>query len=465
MGNIVAHCLCLAAMFLHMTAGLVHGSSSAVSECTHYASPTGFGSGVSPAQSFKIADFWARAKPGYTLCLLDGQYIGRPSMINPPQNLSGTASAPITIRSLNDGKATINGEGTLRPVRLYHNNYFVLEGFNARDSVASVVTIERSNYNIVRRVAAWEAAEGNYNIFAVNFGSHNLLEDVAGWGIARKIFSASQGGNYTTIRRAWGRWEGSHVIGPKMTYTLAYNNYDMICENCIGVWSGERMKEAYTLRDYKGKSVSRPGVESYTNYSVDQAYGIFGTDRLDKDKNARTRLLGSIAYVRATDRFAPPQAVFLSKVDSFEIADVFVYIEPGSHTSKIPFALHNLQREVASNLVAKNLTAIGGRKSIFGSDWKTSDISEGRTLESAGNVFTSSRGANLCYRYKDGVLTREPLWPWPMNRRITDAMAESGRTPIDVTRTLESLFGAIPAACKSTNAAVNSSTILPETRR
>ena len=36
-----------------------------------------------------------------------------------------------------------------------------------------------------------------------------------------------------------------------MTYTLAYNNYNMTCENCIGTWSGERMKQTYTLLDYK----------------------------------------------------------------------------------------------------------------------------------------------------------------------------------------------------------------------
>ena len=90
----------------------VHGTSSAAATCTHYASPTGTGTGTSAAQPFKIANFWPLAKPGYTLCLLDGQYTGSASMINPPQNLSGTASAPITVRALNDGKVTINGQGS-----------------------------------------------------------------------------------------------------------------------------------------------------------------------------------------------------------------------------------------------------------------------------------------------------------------------------------------------------------------
>ncbi len=32
-------------------------------------------------------------------------------------------------------------------------------------------------------------------------------------------------------------------------------------------------------------------------------------------------------------------------------------------------------------------------------------------------------GANILYEYQDGVLTNQPLWPWPMENRI---MAEKG---------------------------------------
>jgi len=426
--------------------------------CTHYASPTGTGSGVSAAQPFKITNFWPLAKPGYTLCLLDGQYVGSASMINPPQNLRGNATAAITIRALNDGKVTINGQGSYVPVRLYYNDYFVLEGFNARSSTASVISLSNSSHNIVRRVAAWDAADRNTNVFAINSGTNNLLEDVAGWGIARKIFSSSQGGNYTTIRRAWGRWEGSHVVGPKMTYTLAYNNTNMIVENSLGTWSGERMKQTYTLLAYDGTPWTGNGAGTYSNYSVEEPYGIFGVDALTgSDKNAQTKLLGSIAYVLGTDRFAPPQAVLVTKLDSFEVTHTVAYIQPGTNTTKKRFALYNLQTAVGLNLIATHLTGIGGAASTFGSDWKKSFISEGSSLSAVANAFTASSGANLCYRYKDGVLTTTPLWPWPMNERIINALTESGRTAVDVTQTIESLLGAIPSACKSTSTTSTSS--------
>jgi hypothetical protein len=431
---------------------LISENSSLASSCTHYASPTGTGNGTSSSQAFKVANFWSLAKPGYTLCLLDGQYTGSASMINPPQNLSGTPSAPITVRALNDGKVTINGQGSLYPVRLYYNNYFVLEGFNARNSIDSVVRLSNSNHNIVRRLAAWDAADGNTNIFGVHYGTHNLLEDVAGWGIARKIFSSSQGGNYTTIRRGWGRWEGSHVVGPKMTYDVAYNNYDMIVENSIGTWSGERMKQTYTLLDYYGKPWTGNGAGTYSNYFVDQPYGVFATGGFNNgDVNPRVRLLGSIAYLRGEDRFVG-QTIFFTNVGSAKIADTIGYIEPEHHTSARAFQLLNLKGGRAMDLIARNLTGIAGKRSTFGSDWKKSKILEGSSSNSVGNVFTSSGGANICYRYKDGALTREPLWPWPMNQRIIDAMLESGRGAVNVTSSVEQMFGTIPSSCKTASA-------------
>jgi hypothetical protein len=435
-----------------------HGISSAASTCTHYASPTGSGSGVSASQPFQIADFWSVAKPGYTLCLLDGQYTGSASMIKPPQNMRGTASAPITIRALNDGKVTINGQSAKQPVSLNYNDYFVLEGFNAHHSNRGVVILNHSNHNIVRRVAAWDAADGNTNIFGLHYSSsHNLLEDVAGWGIARKIFSASQGGDYLTIRRAWGRWEGSHVVGPKMTYTLAYNNYNLTCENCIGTWSGERMKQTYILMAYDGTPwTGEKRAGTYTGYDVDQPYGVFGIDGLDGDKNARTKLLGSIAYIRGSDRFDSSRLILVSRLDSLEVANTVVYIEPGTYSTVKRFSLNNLLNAVGTNLIARNLTGIGGKDSTFESHWKKSSISEGPSLNSVSNVFTSTGGANICYRYKDRALTTQPLWPWPMNQRIKDAMIESGRASVDVTKTIESMFGPIPSACKADGSPVAS---------
>ena len=84
-----------------------------------------------------------------------------------------------------------------------------------------MVFLSGSSYNVIRRVVAWDAGDNNTEIFGahVDFSGkaflHNLFEDVAGWGTARKIFQMSYRGDYTTIRRAWGRWERSTVGGPR----------------------------------------------------------------------------------------------------------------------------------------------------------------------------------------------------------------------------------------------------------
>ena len=101
---------------------------------------------------------------------------------------------------------------------------------------------------------------------------------------------------------------------------------------------------------------------------------------LRKDKNARTKLLGSIAYIRGSDRFARKQAIFVSKLDSFEVADTVVYIEPGTHSTVKRFSLNNLGSAAGTNLIARNLTGIGGANSTFDSDWQKSSISEGSSL-------------------------------------------------------------------------------------
>ena len=105
------------------------------------------------------------------------------------------------------------------------------------------------------------------------------MEDVAGWGIARKIFSSSRDGEYTTVRRAFGSWDGYHSIGPKRTYTYVYKNTHMIVENSIGTWTGKRMKKTYVLGCQSNMSSSKCG-KTMTNYAIDQAGAVMDTDRI-----------------------------------------------------------------------------------------------------------------------------------------------------------------------------------------
>lgn len=436
--------------------------STSESGTTYYASPTGTGNGLSTATPFKISDFWAVAGPGKTLVLLDGVYTGANSMIDPPDNLSGTSGNPITVRAMNDGAVRIDGQGARQPINLSYNNWFVLEGMNANNSSGSVVSVGYSSRNIIRRVVGWDAGDtGDNNIFGVHHGDYNLMEDVAGFGgDTRKVFSNSQQGNNTTFRRAYGRWESAIVAGPKKTFALSYNSYGALCENCIGEWNSLDMPSSYNLMEYNGTQTVP--TQSFSNYQVQQPSGIFGHDGFDQtflnqgnSDNANIRILGSIAYLLPSHRYhnvpSPSRdwaGPFALEIKGVQLENSVSIIEPGSHTNIWNPYLGDVG--ISGLNSAKNSTFIGGEGAHINSSWTTQNnylssscanlIANGGTaVNHAGNI---TGGATVMKRYVDGVLTNTDLWPWPMNQRIIDAMTTAGYAPVDVTATVNGLCGA-----------------------
>jgi hypothetical protein len=418
---------------------------------TYYASPTGGGDGRSETTPFLVGQFWEIAEPGDTLLMLDGRYAGDGSMINPPQGLHGTPEAPITVKAVNDGAVEIDGEGRRQPALLRQNDHFVLEGFNAHSAGprnATVVELSGSNYSIVRRVCAWDASDGNTDVIGVHHGEHNLFEDCAAWGIARKTYSNSQGGNYTTYRRCFGRWEGCTAVGPKMTYSAFYNSHHITFENCIGTWDARKMPESHQAMGYDGKPFADWGSgpkepHEYQDYVVDQPYGVFSADNYYPDVEMPRNgpyLYGCIAYVLPSPKLRAFSGVFQigwgRERDDGYMENCLAYVHPDVTTAGPAFGLFQFR--------GKNLTAVGGATQL-----KESQIGSVRQSETGeeivaerGHLLDTPDGAAILCRYKDGELTDQPLWPWPMNQRIIDAMELAGYDdPVDVTKTVFELAG------------------------
>jgi hypothetical protein len=135
-------------------------------------------------------------------------------------------------------------------------------------------------------------------------------------------------------------------------------------------------------------------------------------------------------------------------MSTIEYSNNVAYIEPGSYSRVKTFYLQN-NSYGGQELIARNLTGIGGAGSSIASQWQTSHIVNSSMTSAVGSIFTSFTGAQICKRYKDGALTDEPLWPWPMNQRIKEAMVQSGRAAVDVTQTIEKMFGPIPYECRT----------------
>jgi hypothetical protein len=166
--------------------------------------------------------------------------------------------------------------------------------------------------------------------------------------------------------------------------------------------------------------------------------------------HAFLKLLGSIGYLQANAEHAPAKVVYLGGSNEIEVNHVAAYVAPSSHLSHIrPIFLTNAEVSPAQGLVAKNLTGIGGGGDFIGSNWSLTNHDSAASPSGVDSIFTSSGSARLCYRYIDGMLTTTPLWPWPMNQRIINAMQSAGRNAVDVTATIEQIFGPIPSSCRA----------------
>ena len=107
---IMAGLLILAGLLLAMVS-----PAQAQPSCSHWASPGGSATSsqctdAAPCRIMTWLNNSSMTIPGATLCLKSGTYTGSESMISIPESFAGTAERPITIRALEPGKVTIDGQ-------------------------------------------------------------------------------------------------------------------------------------------------------------------------------------------------------------------------------------------------------------------------------------------------------------------------------------------------------------------
>lgn len=216
----------------------VAGAQSALA-ATYYISPGGndTAAGTSTAAPWKtFSRAWQTVQPGDTLLVMDGTYT---QVIAP--TLSGQAGSPITIRALNDGRATVDGQGVRRVLELGSNNqawgnWFVIEGLVLRNG--TTVAHVRGSHNILRRISAYNADTNTNASVILLWGDNNLVEDAIAAGTGRYMIEVYQGGG-NTVRRAfamWGGWDGAEFCGvawPNGNNVGVYNASNTTVENVI----------------------------------------------------------------------------------------------------------------------------------------------------------------------------------------------------------------------------------------
>jgi hypothetical protein len=423
---------------------------------TLYASASGSGTTCSTGSPCSVNQLVAGTS-GNTLgpddigILANGTYTGVNGMIVPASGRAGSSGHPITLQAETDGGVLIDGQTLRIPIRLATgNSWWVITGINAAhaDAGSNVVDLDvGATHNIVRRTIGWDA--GDRHAVFNSSDANNLFEDVAGFGQGRKTFGNSQGSDGVIYRRAFGIWNKSTGdVGPSETFSNTYNSHNGLYENVIG-----------TIDPDPGVSVANG------------MYGVFIFERMNDLYDGTyasvcagsAKYLGSIAYVTAaetpiitTDPMNVNNSLGLLQgglaLTCIHYKDVVAYADQAVMTASNAtlsgiYSGPAMSGDHTFDKVTEIRTA--GTRRLVDTDWQVTNSEQIASVAAADNIWngTGGTGARVCYQYVDGTLTTTPLWPWPMNQRIIDAMTTASRTPIDVTATMESIFGTIPPDC------------------
>jgi parallel beta-helix repeat protein len=476
------------------TLGVLNGPALTASDCDYYASPDGTGSGESPATAFRINDFWSVAAPGETLCLVSGTmaspkvYQGAANMISPglvAPGKSGTNGSPITIKAMVDGGVLLDGQFARMPVYFDNNDWFVIEGINARNGTSAVVRLYNgSDRNVIRRGVFWDAdiRRASHLISNWNAGINgpNLVEDVAVFGTFEVGLHHYGNVGGLTLRRVWCRWEGSTTnAGAHQCVNSGYNNTENhISENLLLTGTRKSMPASFAVTGAGGDIASFNPVCPSAIYPALQTDGQateFCPGPLYRLRHAETqtinsRLYGSLMYLGASSSGGVGDNMVAiptpgSSVAGFHVRHAMVFVHPSNPRFR---NIHGFWFGTGrSDVSASNITAVRGVADLVDSSWAISGHVQGTDLGAIKNLgadpWTGTKGANLCYRWVNGAATTTPLWPWPMNDRIKAATAMAGsysgpcqhcaggrapRIETDVTADIEMLLGPIPEICR-----------------
>lgn len=438
----------LGALWLSLLLG--PGLSHAQPACTHYAAPTGSGTVCTLASPCQVTTWLTngtlRAPPN-VLCLRDGTYTGSTSRLTTPSTgFQGTdANNRIWIRAENEGQALIDGQDSGRPADLF-GSWVGIWGLNfTRGDNHNILLRPGSSNYLLQRIGSWNnGVSGDSNIMIA--GDNHVIEDCFTFGSARKQLAAgaSEGTN-NVIRRCFGRWErNQNASAPANTAEAGYGSAGITFENNVLTW------------DKIGTSTST------TAEGIFQLFACPGG----------CQILGNLFYLTGTAA-SPPGELFSANIDGGSKAQsgdfnttinalvkhnvTFASPTHPNFASLKAYSFDNCTVAgcpAGSNNSVTDNVGVAGIASNFASNWTPGTNELGTSLDAAigagQSLWTDSIAApGICARYVNRTLTADPLWPWPMNQRIIDAMVLAGYPPIDVTATLESLFGAIPAACRS----------------
>ena len=451
-GRSVLGAICLV-LFLVLGIGEAAGA-------TYYASPSGTNTTTcSSGDPCSLATGLKKLAAGDTLVLKNGTYY---SGINVP--ISGASGNRITIKAENDGQAIVDGEGVREPLRISSQSYITVQGIVFKNGVYDVVRIGGSaSFNELKRLSIVNAGNGNYHLLLfTGTANNNLVEDclltqgsLSGNGRHGIIFFAGPHDN--TARRHYIKWYKHNGGGGDGSAALtAYGSEDnnLFENNVVDLTEGQPPVAGGTLQPFGG--TARYGDSNYTkwygNVVIDNRnatwINAFGYD--DRPQTG-IEFVGNVIintgggfYQGSSDNTTYKNNTLINIGTSGGLSGrINVYTNTTGYPSTATIKNNSFVSGVTGIYVSgagssavsrfNNLNGIGTSYSGNVTD-KTGDRNLNPSYDTAtyGNgaylmIPTALQGqgesgadigAEVLYRYQDGVLTNEPLWPWPMEERI-----------------------------------------------
>ncbi|WP_298300217.1 sigma factor, partial [Hydrotalea sp.] len=237
-------------VFLILTAlSLLLVTAGGANAATYYVSPGGSDSvaGTSPGAAWgTFAHAMTVIQAGDTLLLEDGTY-------NQSLNItvSGTSSAYVTVKALNDGQAIVSTSYPASPLAIRHQSYIEVDGINFRNSGqydsnvycatdglgytdTDGLSIYYDDHIILRRDTSNGSSGCNSAVISLCADTNSLVEDCAASGQGRVVFDML-GSQNVTVRRSWLNWTGPDTGGGDVPSILQiYDSSNILFENNIG---------------------------------------------------------------------------------------------------------------------------------------------------------------------------------------------------------------------------------------
>lgn len=431
---------------------------------TYYISPTGNNGAPGTTASAPLGTFAfavPKLQPGDNLVLLDGAYDETNSGFLVMANVHGTSSQPITIKAQNERKAHIHNKGGVSSINISASSYVTFDGLqlSSQDNASAPgdgqgMQITNCDHLVLRRLLVHHNNRYGNNHLITCIGLTNSLFEESEFYYHHRHCILLKPGNHNTFRRLYfnsrgygtipgGADNGYGPIGGDAGVAL-YPAHDCIIENCIA--------EGYT-----GCLVAIPAVDTADNNRI--LGGAINNPLLGLNFYARSEVPAT-AYTaqsmpknNVVENFVSLDATldgarFVSvKGQHISNATILGSTENGVNVTYSGDATAGLDGDGIYSFLAENiLSANNGmwgfsvngiqtwsadHVNSFGNKdnyWPTSSsnfiaptstnpnlgtckmwIPDGSPMKGAGKN-GADIGANILYRYQDGVLTNQPLW-------------------------------------------------------